>query len=122
MLEVREDICKKVLELDSSIRFAGVINDQGKIISYEYNRDVMPLITSHDLTLSAMQAFIRMGTRATFEHKTGKALYSCTVYEKVKRATIPLNDYFTLLVSFELQADHESIIMKKITPLISGAA
>jgi hypothetical protein len=31
-------------------------------------------------------------------------------YEKIKRATLPLNDEYLLLISMEVDADHNSII------------
>ncbi|MEO9320730.1 MAG: hypothetical protein ABI361_08670 [Nitrososphaera sp.] len=113
-----EKICSKILDSDSQVRFAGIMNDRGILVYYDYNRDITPLINSEELKLCAMQALIRLGTRQTFAHKTGNVQYSVTVYERVKRATIPLNDYFTLLVSFDIDANHESIIVDKILPAI----
>ena len=47
-------------------------------------------------------------------------IYSFTLYEKVKRATITLeNEEFPILMaSFDIQADHDHIIMDKILPII----
>ena len=55
------------------------------------------------------------------EAKLGKILYSITIYEKVKRAVLPIgkNGEFVLIVSFDNEADHDSIIRNKIMPLIS---
>jgi hypothetical protein len=55
------------------------------------------------------------------EAKLGKTIYSITLYEKVKRAVMPLgkNGDFILMVSFENEADHDSIIRNKIMPLLS---
>ncbi|HZT35212.1 MAG TPA: hypothetical protein VFA15_04780 [Nitrososphaera sp.] len=114
----QERICRQILGLDNQIRFVGIINEQGILVYYDYNRDITPLITNEELRLSAMQALIRMGTRQTFAHKTGDVYYSVTVYERVKRATIPLNAYYTLLVSLDAGANHESIIVDKILPAI----
>ena len=53
--------------------------------------------------------------------KLGKPIYSCTLYEKVKRATILLDnkDHPILMVSFDSDIsgiDHDSIIMNGILP------
>ena len=55
------------------------------------------------------------------EAKLGKTIYSITFYEKVKRAVIPIgkNSDFILMVSFDNEADHDSIIRNKIMPLVS---
>lgn len=59
-----------------------------------------------------------MKTREDYEQKLGKTIYTFALYEKVKRASIALNkgDYSLLMVSFEVAADHESIILHKILP------
>ena len=55
------------------------------------------------------------------EAKLGRTLYSIAFYEKVKRAVIPIgkNGDFILMVSFDNEADPDSIIRNKIMPLIS---
>jgi hypothetical protein len=47
-------------------------------------------------------------------------IYSITLYEKVKRAVIPIgrDGDFVLMVSFDNEADHDSIIRNKIMPLV----
>lgn len=40
------------------------------------------------------------------------------MYEKIKRAATPLAGNFIFMVSFDLQSEHESIILEKIVPLL----
>jgi hypothetical protein len=114
------NICKKIIELDSSIRFAGIPNKFGKQIVVEYRKGLAPLLTDSESELYAIETVIRMNTRRDFESKLGKPVYSFTLYEKIKRATISLDnkDYPILMVSFDAEADHESIILKKIIPFV----
>ena len=42
-----------------------------------------------------------------------------TEYERVKRITFPLNDSILLIVSTEIEVDHD-VIIKKILQLIEG--
>jgi hypothetical protein len=44
------------------------------------------------------------------------------MYEKIKRATISLDnkEYNILMVSFDAEADHESIILNKIIPFVKN--
>jgi len=62
-----------------------------------------------------------MRIRRLMEAKLGKTIYSITFYEKVKRAVIPIgkNGDFILMVSFDNEAEHDSIIRNKIMPLVS---
>jgi len=61
-----------------------------------------------------------MLTKGDLQSKTGKPIYSFTLYEKVKRATIPLDndEYPVLMVSFDIDGDNEPLIKNKILPLL----
>jgi hypothetical protein len=113
------DICNQILELDHSIRFAGFANNMGKIIAAQYRNRLDPLLA---VELSFIESVFRMSTRKDMRSKLGKPIYSCTLYEKVKRATILLDnkDHPILMVSFDSDIsgfDHDSIIMNGILPL-----
>jgi hypothetical protein len=114
------NICKKIIELDDTIRFVGIPNKFGKQIVVEYREGLDPLLTNTESELYAIETVIRMNTRKDFESKLGKPIYSFTLYEKLKRATISLDnkDYPILMVSFDIDADHESIILNKIVPFV----
>jgi hypothetical protein len=114
------NVCKKIIELDDTIRFVGIPNKFGKQIVVEYREGLDPLLTNTESELYAIETVIRMNTRKDFESKLGKPIYSFTLYEKLKRATISLDnkDYPILMVSFDIDADHESIILNKIVPFV----
>lgn len=115
------ELCKRIILLDKSIRFAGVADMKGNMVAEAYREGLVPLLTKQETELSALQAIVKMATRRALEEKKlGKIIYAFALYEKLKRATIPLmneNDCF-LLISFELQADQESIILHKILPFV----
>ena len=114
-----KDACRQILTEDSSIRFAGFSDKFGKQIAGEYRNGLIPLLTESQLDLSAIESIIRMNTRRDLESQIGKPIYSFTLYEKIRRPTISLDnkDYPILMVSFDLNADHESIILSKIIPI-----
>ena len=62
-----------------------------------------------------------MNTRKDYESKLGKPIYSFTLYQKPKRVTVNPEDkeYPVLLASFDVEADHENIIVNKILPMIN---
>lgn len=116
--QLLEDLCKQVLKLDKSIRFAGIADKFGKIVVSEYRIGTTPLLSKEEAILSAVRTVIIMGTRQALRPALGKIVYSFALYEKVKRATMPLRNQLVLLVSFDKEADHEPIILKKILPLV----
>jgi len=113
-----KDFCKQILEFDKTIRFAGIADKFGKIVMAEYRKGLVPLLSKEESALSVVRTSIISGIRKTMQAKLGKIVYSFTFYEKVKRATIPLSNYSILMVSFDIEADHESVILKKILPFV----
>ena len=116
-----EDVCQDIIGLDKTIRFAGIANMRRTIVSAKYRDELVPLLTQEETIESIEHSVSRMSTRRLLEAKLGKTIYSITFYEKVKRAVLPLgkNGDFILMVSFDNEADHDSIIRNKIMPLIS---
>ena len=115
-----ETICDEILELDRSIRFVGIANKMGKLVAAKFNRGVKALLTRKEIEANIIKAVLRMKTREDYEDKLGRTIYTFALYEEVKRASIALNkgDYSLLMVSFEVAAEHEPIILKKILPRI----
>jgi hypothetical protein len=116
-----EDVCQNIIDLDKTIRFAGIANMRRTIVSAKYRPGLVPLLTQQETIESVEQSVLRMSTRRLMEAKLGKILYSIIFYEKVKRAVLPIgkNGDFILIVSFDNEADPDSIIHNKIIPLIS---
>ena len=114
-------LCARILESDSSIRFVGIPNKMGKQIVSSYRAGLVPLLTPWDIENLAMKSVLRMNTRKDFESKLGKPIYSFTIYQKIKRVTITLEneEYPILMASFDIEADHENIIVNKILPIIN---
>ena len=119
MGEQARSLCKQILQLDKTIRFVGIANIEGKLVAQEYRAGLEMFLTKEESELSVMQSIIRMGTRRVLEEKVGKTIYAFALYEKVKRATIPLGDSSILMVSFDIEANHEYIILNKILPFVS---
>jgi hypothetical protein len=61
-----------------------------------------------------------MNTRKDFASRFGKPIYPFTLYEKVKRVTIALEnkDCPILTVSFNILGNHEHIVINKTLPVI----
>jgi hypothetical protein len=134
--------CEGIIIKDSSIRFAGVANQMGKLIGAAYREGLHPLMNRQETEHYTIQTVLRASTRETFENKIGKQRYAIAVYEKLIRATIPIimigddgdNDekdkhqkeldlkWFYLLISFDLGSNVISIIEDKILPHIEQSA
>jgi hypothetical protein len=116
-----DSLCSRILESDKTIRFVGISNKMGNQIISRYRSGLVPLLTPKEIEMYAMQSVLRMNTRKDYESKLGKPIYSFTLYQKIKRVTVTLEnrEYPILLSSFDIEADHENVIVNKILPMIS---
>jgi hypothetical protein len=116
-----KQICNQVLQLDKSIRFAGIANNMGTLIAYKLREGLVPLLNEEELENNIMKTVLRMKTREDYESKLGDVIYTFALYKRVKRASIPLDghpDFAVLAVSFDMAADQDSIIMDKILTVL----
>lgn len=115
-----DDFCQRILEIDKNIRFADIAGNNGRLISFAYRKDPKPLLTKYESEVSALQSFMRMNMRATFEPKLGRTLYAYALYGKVKRETKPIRKSskmtHILMMSFNFEVRHEPIIPGQIMP------
>ena len=114
-------LCTHILESDKSIRFVGIPNKMGKQIISCYRTGVVSLLTPSEIEMLAIESVLRMKMIKDFELKLGKPIYTFTFYPKVKRVTITLEnkEYPILMASFDVEADHDNIIVNKILPLVN---
>jgi hypothetical protein len=119
--QLLDSLCSRIIESDNTIRFVGISTKTGTQIISRYRKDLIPLLTPEETEKLAIESVLRMNTRKDFESKLGKPIYSFTIYQKVKRVTIALEDieYPILMTSFDIEADHENIIVNKILPLVN---
>ena len=119
-MDLHDCICDRVQKVDRSIRYVGLANKMGTRIEDHYRNRLEPLLKENDLALSALESVLRMNLRCNMQHKLGKPLYSFTLYEKVKRVTIPLFDsnYQILMISFDIDGENEYVILEKVLSLL----
>jgi hypothetical protein len=111
---------KNILNLHKSIRWVGIIDQNGIIINEQYREGLNPLLTKEENQEYAINTIIRHKTRDKFEAKIGKLTYAFARYKNLNRFTIPINEnnyYLLLTMDFE-ENNFDKIIMEKIIPLI----
>jgi hypothetical protein len=120
-------LCKEILQLDNSIRFAGIANNLGSLVATAYRNGLTPLMDKKETSHYAIQVVLRAATREDFESKIGRLVYSIGKYERLIRATIPIklssskedeNKFYYLLLSFDLNSNVMHAIENKVMPFI----
>ena len=111
-------LCKDILGLESKIRFAGVCDDSGAIKYGGQREGITNLLSPEETKRSNLQALARWALRNSLASKVGKGKYAMSEYEKIKRITFPLDENHLLLVTTEVDADHNKII-RDILPMLT---
>jgi hypothetical protein len=117
--EFFNSFCKSVLAKSKSIRWVGLVNRNGVILTQELRDGVKLLLTEEENEEYASSAIVRQKTRGKFESKIGKMTYAFGRYDKLSRATIPIDENYYVLLTFDVEEKNfDSIIMDTIRPLI----
>lgn len=110
-------LCKDIIGLDLKIRFAGVCDDVGEIIYGGQRKGITDLLSKEESRRSNLQAIARWALRDSLSSKVGEGIYAIAEYEKIKRITFPIEESHLLLVTTEVDADHNKIIGDILTLL-----
>src|SRR5690349_24712423 len=97
--EFFDSFCKDILSRDSSIRWVSIVNKNGVILAQNIRHGLKLLLTEEENEEYAASAIARQKTRGRFEPKIGRLVYAYGRYEKLHRATIPINQDYYLLVT-----------------------
>ena len=118
--EFFNSFCENILSKHNSIRWVGIVNKNGVIIAQCARKEVKLLLTDEENEEYAASAIARQKTRGRFESKIGRLVYAYGRYEKLHRATIPINADYYMLVTLDIEEHNfDSIIMGGIVPLLA---
>ena len=105
-----EELFNQVSNLDNSIRYAVILSNTGEKIFGGYKEGILPMLDKDELKMIHFYAGQRWATRKNLAHKIGMAKYAMAEYEKLKRMTFPIDDKHLLLITTEVEGDHQKII------------
>ena len=106
-----EKLCEMVKEMDSKIRFAGVINERGKLVAGGMKKNITPLESEKDDEMLFMELALRVRMRREFDRQLGKVTFALALREKALAMSFPLNDE-TLYVYAEKDVDYRELPKK----------
>jgi hypothetical protein len=110
---------QSILNIDRSIRWVGITDQNGVIINERYREGLKLMLTIEENHQWAIRTITRHKTRLQFESKMGKLTYLFRRYSRMSRCLIPINNYYYLILTLDFdQYDFDKIITEKIIPLI----
>lgn len=115
-----EKLCNDIFALSYNIRFAGVIDTMGKLISGGMRHGLKSMEDNENSQKLYVEFALRSVMREEFDEKFGKTIYSFSEREKIKLASFPLDDRHILRVSIEKKEPHRNQIIENILQIISN--
>ena len=106
-----DELCERIKKIDPKIRFAGVINSKGRLVSGGMVSSKKPLEDIKKDEMLFMELALRVKMRSEFDGELGKVKFSLSFREKLIVMSFPLkND--VLLVSMDKRMSFDIIPFK----------
>jgi hypothetical protein len=107
------NLVNRLFNLDTNIRFVAIANKSGEILVKGSKPDTNLFLSPEETQETIHHAITAWKSREKHYAKIGDGLYTLAVYEKLRRATIPLPSGNLLLVTID-NAGGQQQIMEKI--------
>ncbi len=106
-----QQLIDTIMDNDKNIRFATICDMSGNIEVTGQSEGIEKFLTQEE-TKESLEHAAKAWLHARKPHfkKIGKGLYTLTVYEKLKRATVPLEDGFLLLATMDNTSEQNQIM------------
>ena len=117
--EIYENKCQKMLDEDE-IRFAGIINEDGKLVSGGFKKDITPLENDEAKLKSFMEFVSKVTIRKEYDESLGPINYLAARRDKAVLVSFPFPvSKFVLLISANPSVDIEQLAAK-VVDIFSG--
>ena len=119
-------LCNKLVGIDPRIRFVGVADKHGMILTTAERAGIIPLLNAEETEQYAITASTRQYTRLRWQDLLGKLNYTCSLYEKILRITVPITnqknrlEYLLIFTLDPNTKDFDYLIMEKVIPMITN--
>ena len=113
-----DKICEKIKALDSKIRFAGVINERGRLVAGGMKEGVEPLESEKDDEMLFMELALRVKMRKEFDKQLGSVNFAFASRERALAISFLINEDI-LYVAAEPDSDYGAL-PKKILEIINA--
>ncbi len=92
-------ICNSILSIDPKIRFAGVINERGRLVAGGMKDNVKPLESEKDDEMIFMELALRVKMRKEFDKQLGPVNFAMASRERALVISAIINDDILYVVS-----------------------
>jgi len=111
-------ICDSIYSADPKIRFAGIINEQGRLVAGGMKDNVEPLESEKDDEMIFMELALRVKMRKEFDKQLGQVNFAMASRERALAISVIINNDILYAVS-EPDTDYGTL-PKKILEIIQS--
>lgn len=90
--EMLESVCEMILDLDPDIRFAGVINNKGKLLTAHTKKGIRSFTTPKDQEMLLMETALGVRMRKEHDSHLGPVVFTISYGDKIISMNFPLDD------------------------------
>ena len=117
--QIYDEKCQKMLEEDA-IRFAGIINESGDLVSGGFKKDINPLEDDEAKLKSFMEFVSKVSIRKEYDNTLGPINYLAARRDKAVLVSFPFPvSKFVLLISANPSVDIEKLA-RTVMDIFSG--
>jgi hypothetical protein len=109
-------ICDSIMTMDSKIRFAGVINERGRLVAGGMKENIEPLENQKDDEMIFMELALRVKMRKEFDKQLGNVNFALASRERALAMSFLLGEDILYVVA-EPDSDYGTL-PKKIIKII----
>ena len=111
-------ICNSILGLNEKIRFAGVINERGRLVAGGMRENVKSLENEKDDEMIFMELALRVKMRKEFDKQLGPVNFAMASRERALAISVNINEDI-LYVAAEPDADY-GVLPKQILEIVKS--
>jgi hypothetical protein len=103
--------CNQILNLDTSIRFAGILCKCGRLKAYRRKKGMIPQLNVPETKLLHREALLKAKMNRVFDKNLGKTNWSVESRDHVKWINV-YHEKDLILISTEITSNHDDIVQK----------
>ena len=112
--KVLENLCHTLCN-EPKIRFCGVINPLGRLVTGGFRNGIKPLDNEDQRQMLYIQSYLEMSMKGEFDDTLGNVNFITTYRDNVTLITIPMPQNYLLMMSVERNAEIEQIVKNAIS-------
>ena len=105
-------LCNEIRELDLEIRFAGVINERGRLVAGGIKEGIEPLESEREDEMLFMELALKVKMRKEFNKQLGLVNFAMALRKKTIAMSFPIGNSDILYVFANPNADYRKLIEK----------